>query len=149
VQGVEKLLGPKATPFPNANAVATPNCASAIRQQLALINDAHLRLERAARHERPELRGLVAKDHHVRTQGTSAAPPRWERNDGSILGDHRRDDAKTALNDTELDKSSARREDELGAGADSLDVPGSDRQPIVRVQERSIDVAEEGNSRKT
>src|SRR5688572_19690376 len=143
---VEKLLGADSRPLAHAHTEAAAECAPVIRQQVTLVDHTDLRLERTALHARPQLRGGIAKDYRFAT--LVAATPSWgERNHCSVLGDQRGRDAEAALNGREFDERATRRKDELGMWIHSLHIAGGDGQSVVRIQKRSIDVAEECNSR--
>jgi len=147
MQYVEELLGTDSRPVANANAEAATKGTRVIGKQVALVDDIHFRLERTTPDARSQLRGRITK-HEDLALLRAASPTRRKRDDRPILGDHRGRDPEATTDNGELDERTARRKDELDMGIHSFHIPSSNCQAIVRVQKRSIDIAEQGNSWK-
>jgi hypothetical protein len=147
MQYVEELLGTDSRPVANANAEAATKGTRVIGKQVALVDDIHFRLERTTPDARSQRRGRITKHEDFAILPT-APPTRRKCDDRSILGDHWGPDPEATTDNRELDERAARGKDELDMWTHSFHVPGSDGQAIVRVQKRSIDIAEQGNSWK-
>ena len=118
-----------------------------IGKQVALVHDVHLGLERASPDARSQPGGGFSEDQCFTTL-VASTPPWGKRDHGSVLGDHCGPDSESALDCREFDQRAARCKDELDMRTDSLHIPVGDGQAIVRIQKRSIDIAEQGNSWK-
>ena len=147
MQRVEELLGANAGPIAHADAEAATQAARVIGEEVALVDDTHLSLERALHDTRSQFGGGVTEDECF-TALIAATPTRRKGNHGSVLCDHRSPDSEAALDGREFDERAARRKDELDMGIHALNIPVGDGQAIIRIQKRSIDIAEQGNSRK-